>query len=94
MINAMECYGEIMNDGHINIPEDEKRLLNWKAGRKIRIIIMGEEAAGGDMLRKLQEKGLIQAPLKEGIKPANKRRPIHVRGELMSETVIKLRGAK
>lgn len=37
MIKAMECYGEIMNDGHVNIPEGEKQLLNWKAGRKIRL---------------------------------------------------------
>jgi len=94
MIKAMECYGEIMQDGHINIPEDEKRLINWKEGKKIRLIIMDEEAAGGDLLRQLQEKGLIKAPLKEGIKPASKRKPIHVRGELMSETVIKLRGVK
>jgi len=39
MIKAMECLGEIMNDGHINIPEDEKQFLNWKTGRKIRLII-------------------------------------------------------
>ncbi|MFO0792436.1 MAG: hypothetical protein U0586_00025 [Candidatus Brocadiaceae bacterium] len=78
MIKARECFGEIMNDGHINIPEGEKQLLNWKAGSKIRLIILGEEAAAGeDMLKKLQEKGLIKAPAKERIKPVNKRRLIH-----------------
>lgn len=94
MIKAMECFGEIMNDGHINIAEDEKQLLNWKAGRKIRLIILSEEADGEDMLKKLQEKGLVKAPIKERIKPLNKRRLIHIRGEPMSETVINFRGAK
>jgi hypothetical protein len=94
MIKAMECIGEIMNDGHINIPEYEKQLLNWKAGRKIRVIIFGEEAAGDDMLAKLQEKGFIKTPMKVNVKPQNKRRIIHLKGEPMSETVIKLRGAK
>jgi hypothetical protein len=93
MIKAMECFGEIMNDGHINIPEGEKRLLNWKAGRKIRLILLTEEA-GEDLLKNLQEKGLIKAPAKERIKPLNKRRLIHVKGEPMSETVIKLRGER
>lgn len=94
MLKAMECFGEIMNDGHINIPEDEKQLLNWKAGRKIRLIILSEEADGEDVLKKLQEKGLIKAPVKERIKPVNKRRHIHIKGEPMSETVIKFRGVK
>jgi len=92
MIKAMECLGEIMNDGHINIPEDEKQLLNWKTGRKIRLIIFGEEAEEDDMLSKLQEKGLIKTPMKVRLKPLNKRRLIHVKGETMAETVIKMRG--
>jgi len=92
MIKAMECQGEIMNDGHINIPENEKQLLNWKAGRKIRLIIFGEETSEDDVLAKLQEKGLIKTPTKASVKPLNKRRLIHMKGEPMSETIIMLRG--
>ena len=40
MLKAMECFGEIMNDGHINIPEDEKQFLNWKAGSWLSFISM------------------------------------------------------
>ncbi|MBI5593863.1 MAG: hypothetical protein HY881_25705 [Deltaproteobacteria bacterium] len=69
MIKAMECLSEIMNDGHINIPEDEKQFLNWKTGRKIRLIIFGEEAAGDDILLNLQGKGLIKIPMKVRINP-------------------------
>lgn len=94
MIKAMECYGEIMNDGHINIPEGEKQLLNWKAGRMVRLIILNEEAVGEDILMKLQEKGLVKVSARENIKPLSKRRLIHVKGEPVSETVIKLRGEK
>lgn len=42
----------------------------------------------------LREKGLIKTPMKVRLKPLNKRRFIHVKGEPMSETVIKLRGAE
>jgi len=94
MAKATECYGEIMGDGHINIPDDEKRFFNWKTGKKIRLIILGEEPAGVDLLGKLQEKGLIKTPLNETIKPRADRKFIPIRGELMSETIIKLRGAK
>ena len=94
MIKAMECYGEVMNDGHINIPEGEKQRLNWKAGRMVRLIILNEEAVGEDMLKRLQEKGLVKVSAREKIKPLNKRRLIHIKGESMSETVIKLRGEK
>jgi hypothetical protein len=55
---------------------------------------LSEEADGEDVLKKLQEKGLIKAPIKERIKPVNKRRHIHIKGEPMSETVIKFRGVK
>ena len=91
-MKPMECFGEIMSDGHINIPEAEKRLIDWKAGRKIRLIILGEERE--DMLMKLQEKGLIKVPARERIKPLEKRRLVHVKGEPMSETVINLRGER
>jgi len=93
MQKALECLGEIMKNGHINIPENEKQGLNWKAGNKIRLIIMGEETTGG-LLQQLQGKGLIKAPTKEDIKSLNKRKTIHVKGEPVSETVIKLRGEK
>ena len=91
MIKAMECYGEIMSDGHINIPEGEKQLLTWKAGRMIRLIILNEEVVGENVLKKLQEKGLVRVPAREAIKPLSKRRLIQVKGEPVSETVIKLR---
>jgi hypothetical protein len=46
------------------------------------------------MLSNLQEKGLIKTPMKVRIKPLNKRRLIHVKGETMAETVMKMRGSK
>lgn len=92
MRKATECLGEIMSDGHINIPEHEKQLLNWKAGRKVSLIIFAEESAGEDMLKNLQEKGLIKT---HGPARVNrmKRRLIQVKGVPMSETVIEFRGA-
>lgn len=94
MIKAMECYGEIMNDGHINIPEGDKQLLTWKAGRMIRLIILNEEVVGENILKKLQEKGLVKVSARGKIKPLNKRRLVHIKGESISETIIKLRGEK
>ena len=55
---------------------------------------MNEETAGENMLKKLQEKGLIKVSAREKIKPLNKRRLVHIKGESMSETIIKLRGEK
>ncbi|MBI4690302.1 MAG: hypothetical protein HY754_08570 [Nitrospirae bacterium] len=94
MQKALECLGEIMKDGHINIPENEKQGLNWKAGNKIRLIILSEDTSPVGLLQRLQGKGLIKAPTKEGIKSLNKRKTIYVKGEPVSETVIKLRGEK
>jgi hypothetical protein len=94
MMKATECLGEIMSDGHINIPENEKQLLNWRVGRKIRVILFSEEATDDYMLKRLQDKGLLKAPRKERIKPLNQRRFIRIKGEQMAETVIRLRGEK
>ena len=93
-MKAIECLGEIMNDGHINIPESEKQLLNWEAGKKVRLIILSEETTDNHTLKRLTDMGLMKLPKSERIKPLSQRKFIRIKGESMAETVIKLRGEK